>query len=520
MNNYTKFVLVLFTVLMSLSKAYSQNADPGIGILMSPPSVVQGSSGTLSATVGNYGNDAIATNSLRVTITAGANAEILGIAAGNDPRWTQASLTSSSGNTIQLTNSAGGFTSFDVGDILLIVKGNAVGGPSIIQGNVIYIANPSQGNAATTNDGSQTSLTVSSSSDLAVTKTVNNASPTVGTNVTFTITATNNGPSTATVVSVADGLPSGYTFVSASPSVGTYTAPTWTIGNLANGANATLTIIATVNATGIYANTATISGAQSDPTSGNNSATSTPTPVNLIIANDDTGSPVNGSTGGTAFANVLWNDTLNSVAVVSTQVNITFVSSTNTGVTLLGTNVMVAAGTPAGTYSLIYRICEASNSTNCDNATVWVTVIANDFTPTIDIDSVVFLTAGSTKDFVVNVSEILGKPSVSQVIVKIPKQSAFTISYGANTITSNVFGGVTVNNNDWLITESTLFITMTLKPGVVIGASTFSRIGFTIALKPSIPAQTWQPITATIVNGSGGDSLNSNNTYNTVVKAQ
>ena len=354
---------------------------------------------------------------------------------------------------------------------------------------------------------------------MAVTKTVNNATPTVGTNVTFTITATNNGPSTATVVSVADGLPSGYTFVSASPSVGTYTAPTWTIGNLANGANATLTIIATVNATGIYANTATISGAQSDPTSGNNSATSTPSPVNAIIANGDAGS-VNGVTGGTAFTNVLGNDTLNGAAVVAAQVNTTFVSSTNAGITLSGTNVMVAAGTPAGTYSLIYRICEASNSTNCGTATVTVTVVANDFTPTIDIDSVVFLTAGSTKDFVVNVSEILGKPSVSQVIVKIPKQSAFTISYGASTITSNVFGGVTVNNSDWLITEDALFITMTLKPGVVIGASTFSRIGFTITLKPSIPAQTWQPITATIVNGSGGDSVNGNNTYNTVVKAQ
>src|SRR5689334_2287131 len=115
MNNITKFVLVLFAVFMVMSKAYSQNADPGIGILMSPPSVVQGSSGTLSATVGNYGNDAISSNSLRVTIIAGANAEILGIAAGNDTRWTQSSLTTGSGNTIQLINSAGGFTSFDVG---------------------------------------------------------------------------------------------------------------------------------------------------------------------------------------------------------------------------------------------------------------------------------------------------------------------------------------------------------------------------------------------------------------------
>jgi hypothetical protein len=41
---------------------------------------------------------------------------------------------------------------------------------------------------------------------------------------------------------------------------GTYTSGTgvWSIGTLANGASATLTITATVNATGSYANTATI----------------------------------------------------------------------------------------------------------------------------------------------------------------------------------------------------------------------------------------------------------------------
>ena len=115
--------------------------------------------------------------------------------------------------------------------------------------------------------------------DLAVVKTVNNATPNVGSNVTFTITATNNGPSAATGVSVNDALPSGYTFVSATPSSGTWSAPNWTIDNLASGGSATLSIVATVKASGTYANTATISGAQTDPTPGNNSSTSTPVPV-------------------------------------------------------------------------------------------------------------------------------------------------------------------------------------------------------------------------------------------------
>ncbi|MFV8367921.1 gliding motility-associated C-terminal domain-containing protein, partial [Flavobacterium sp. XS1P27] len=95
-----------------------------------------------------------------------------------------------------------------------------------------------------------------------------------------------------------------------------------------------------------------------------------------IVAVDDAGTAVNGFTGGTAFTNVLTNDTLNNAPVVADQVNTTFVSATNDGITLSGTDVLVAAGTPAGTYDLVYQICEILNPTNCDTATVSVTVTA------------------------------------------------------------------------------------------------------------------------------------------------
>jgi hypothetical protein len=50
----------------------------------------------------------------------------------------------------------------------------------------------------------------------------------------------------------------------------------------------------------------------------------------------------------------LANDTLNNAPVVADQVNTTFVSATNAGITLSGTNILlVAAGTPAGNYSLV-----------------------------------------------------------------------------------------------------------------------------------------------------------------------
>ncbi|MCF6130633.1 hypothetical protein L1S35_13210, partial [Flavobacterium sp. AS60] len=96
----------------------------------------------------------------------------------------------------------------------------------------------------------------------------------------------------------------------------------------------------------------------------------------VIDAVNDTAAPINGYVGGTAFTNVLANDTLNGAAVIPSQVNTTFVSSTNAGITLSGTNVLVAPGTPAGSYTLTYQICEILNPSNCDQATVSITVQA------------------------------------------------------------------------------------------------------------------------------------------------
>ncbi|GHB53561.1 DUF11 domain-containing protein [Mongoliitalea lutea] len=111
-------------------------------------------------------------------------------------------------------------------------------------------------------------------SDLAVTKTVNNSTPNFNDLVVFTVTATNNGASNNTNVEVLDQLPNGFTFVSSSATAGTYNAGTgiWQIGNLNSGQSQTLTITATVNGSGNFTNQASISGLQSDPVSGNNSA--------------------------------------------------------------------------------------------------------------------------------------------------------------------------------------------------------------------------------------------------------
>jgi uncharacterized repeat protein (TIGR01451 family) len=116
--------------------------------------------------------------------------------------------------------------------------------------------------------------------DLSLVKAVDNATPDVGSNVVFTLTATNDGPSDATGVTVTDLLPTGYTYVS-DDAGGAYNAGTgiWTIGGLTASSSAMLNIAATVNASGDYTNTAEVTAAgESDPDS---------TPNNGVTTEDD-----------------------------------------------------------------------------------------------------------------------------------------------------------------------------------------------------------------------------------------
>ncbi|MFK3649430.1 Ig-like domain-containing protein [Lysobacter enzymogenes] len=97
-----------------------------------------------------------------------------------------------------------------------------------------------------------------------------------------------------------------------------------------------------------------------------------------IDAVNDAGTPVDGRTGGIVVPNVLSNDTLNGNPVNPADVVLTQVSSSNPNVTVNPATgaVSVAPGTPAGSYTLTYQICEALNPSNCDQATVTVTVSA------------------------------------------------------------------------------------------------------------------------------------------------
>ncbi|MGK2858389.1 MAG: hypothetical protein ACSLFQ_14410, partial [Thermoanaerobaculia bacterium] len=97
--------------------------------------------------------------------------------------------------------------------------------------------------------------------DVSITKTALPASVAVGANVTYTLTVTNNGPDTADAVTVTDPLPAGMTWVSTVTTLGSCSGTnvvSCSLGNMANGASATITIVATANAGGNKLNQAGI----------------------------------------------------------------------------------------------------------------------------------------------------------------------------------------------------------------------------------------------------------------------
>ncbi|GAA0630803.1 DUF11 domain-containing protein [Kutzneria viridogrisea] len=75
-----------------------------------------------------------------------------------------------------------------------------------------------------------------------LTKTVDKADALPGDTLTYTVRAANNGPIPAPGIVLGDTLPEGTTLLSATPSRGTVNGTTWTVGDLAVGESATLTV--------------------------------------------------------------------------------------------------------------------------------------------------------------------------------------------------------------------------------------------------------------------------------------
>lgn len=180
--------------------------------------------------------------------------------------------------------------------------------------------------------------------DLSLAKTVDDASPISGTDVTYTLTLTNGGPGAAPAVQVIDLLPAGMTFVSASPSQGSFSQSggtiTWTVGDVLNGGTPTLDIVATSSGSTALTNTAQVTASGvTDPDStpgdgtGDDFASVDVTPVEnadlSVVKTVDDPAPTTGT--DVTFTITLTNDGPHDAASVEVTdvlpVGLTFVSA-------------------------------------------------------------------------------------------------------------------------------------------------------------------------------------------------
>ncbi len=184
--------------------------------------------------------------------------------------------------------------------------------------------------------------------DVSIVKTAAAPSPiVVGSTITYTLAAANAGPGPASNVVVTDPLPANVTYVSNTCGAA-FAAPTvtWTIGDLASGANVSCNIVVTVNAVGPISNTATITADQTDPNMANNSSTATLAgallaDISVLKNNNAAGGLQTGDTfsffinvtnnGPTDATNIVVTDELsNKVSYISNTCGATFAGNTVT----------------------------------------------------------------------------------------------------------------------------------------------------------------------------------------------
>jgi uncharacterized repeat protein (TIGR01451 family) len=136
----------------------------------------------------------------------------------------------------------------------------------------------------------------------------------------------------------------------------------------------------------VATNTATITAGAGnvEADTANNTTVDTDTVFANLIADPDDASGIDGATGGTGVVDVLDGDTINGSPITLPDVDINVVTPAapvNAGdpVPVLDPAsglVDVPAGTPAGTYTITYEICETANPTNCSQNDVAITVDA------------------------------------------------------------------------------------------------------------------------------------------------
>ena len=221
----------------------NRDADVAISKSVAPASVLVGQPTTFTVVVTNHGPARVTGLVVQDLLPAGLSFESASASQGSYAEatgaWTIGTLLNGQSATLTL-------------EATVTVAG-------AITNRALVVARD-QPDPVASNNSAAAIVNGAANADVGVSTAVDKPAPSVGEDVTFTVTLVNTGPSPATGVVVTDALPAGLTFVSATPSQGTYAGPAWTVGTLSEtgpGATATLTIVATVTAPGALVHAAT-----------------------------------------------------------------------------------------------------------------------------------------------------------------------------------------------------------------------------------------------------------------------
>ena len=217
--------------------------------------------------------------------------------------------------------------------------------------------------------------------------------------------------------------------------------------------------------------------------------------VPLIRAYNDDDSTfhiTNGANGGTT-SSVLANDNLN--GVTNPSINSVTLTWTNvpTGIqTHTDGTISVPAGTPAGTYTVSYSICERLNGSNCSSATVTVVVGQATLTAVDDSFTVTNTTTTTTDSVLDNDSYngttgLVGNTSVTLTWLTVPA-GIQTNTNGSLTVPAGIASGTyavtyrlceVLNSSNCSIATATIVVkgiaTPTVTPTITANADTYTH---------------------------------------------
>jgi uncharacterized repeat protein (TIGR01451 family) len=242
---------------VTTSTSITRQVDLEVSRMDPPPPVVAGSgtgNSTYAVMVSNFGPSDASGVVLAEDLTFPPGVSIVSITPTNGTSFAQTTPPDGTWTVGDLPRGESAILT-----VVLTVGAATASGTDVIT-NAVAVTAANEPRINTQDDSISTSSSVTREVDLVVSQTESAATVVAGSatgNLTYVVTVSNNGPSNASGVVLAEdlALPAGVTLISATPSAGTSfahtTGPdgTWTVGNLAKNASATLTIQVTAGAT-------------------------------------------------------------------------------------------------------------------------------------------------------------------------------------------------------------------------------------------------------------------------------